>query len=59
VSRVRHGPRLFGRRVAGRDLGEFGEAPVIHPVALGGPVCRAVLGGSIKTAAVLGWGGQT
>src|SRR5205085_8851944 len=25
------------------------EAPVIHPVARGGPGCRAVLGGSIKT----------
>src|SRR3954468_19925818 len=35
-----------------------GEAPVIHPVALGGPECQAVLGGSIKTAAVLDWGGQ-
>ena len=29
------------------------EAPVIHPVARGGPECRAVLGGSIKWAAVL------
>jgi hypothetical protein len=29
------------------------EAPVIHPVARGGPECRAVLGGSIKRAAVL------
>src|SRR5271165_734790 len=28
-------------------------APVIHPVALGGPECRAVLGGSIKGSAVL------
>ena len=28
------------------------KAPVIHPVALGGPGCRAVLGGSIKWAAV-------
>ena len=54
-----HGLRLVGRLVAGRGLGGFGEAPVIHPVALGGPVCRAVLGGSIKTAAVLGVGGQT
>ena len=30
------------------------KAPVIHPVALGGPECRAVLGGSIKWAAALG-----
>jgi hypothetical protein len=29
------------------------EAPVIHSVARGGPECRAVLGGSIKRAAVL------
>src|SRR5581483_3639718 len=29
------------------------EAPVIHPVALGGPGCRAVPGGSIKLTAVL------
>ena len=29
-----------------------GSAPVIHPVALGGPECRAVLRGSIKWSAV-------
>jgi hypothetical protein len=29
------------------------EAPVIHPVALGGPGCRAVPGGSIKHTAAL------
>ena len=54
-----HGPRLVWRLVAGCGLGVVGEAPVIHPVALGGAVCLAVLGGSIKPAAVLGWGGQT
>jgi hypothetical protein len=58
VSSGGQGPRLVGRPVAGCGLGGFGGAPVIHPVALGGPVCGAVLGGSIKTAAVLCWGGQ-
>jgi hypothetical protein len=40
------------RRVAcGVPVGS--SAPVIHPVTLSGPECRAVLGGSIKWAAVL------
>jgi hypothetical protein len=40
-----------GRSPAAASAGS--EGSVIHPVALGGPVCRAVLGGSNKTAAVL------
>jgi hypothetical protein len=36
-----------------RSVPAGSKAPVIHPVALGGPECRAVLGGSIKWAAVL------
>jgi hypothetical protein len=47
-----HGALGVGRRFADRvAAGE--EAPVIHSVARGGPGCRAVLGGSIKWAAVL------
>ena len=43
---------MVGGRFA--DCVPVGEgAPVIHPVARGGPECRAVLGGSIKWAAVL------
>src|ERR1700733_9082643 len=37
-----------GRRFAG-CVPAWEEAPVIHSVALGGPGCRAVPGGSIKT----------
>jgi hypothetical protein len=29
-----------------------GRSRVIHPAALGGPLCRAELGGSIKSSAV-------
>ena len=47
-----HGPRLVCRRVAGCGLGEVGGVPVIHPVALGGPECHPVLGGSVKRSAV-------
>ena len=43
---------MVGRRFADR-VPAWEEAPVIHPVARGGPECRAVLGGSIKRAAVL------
>jgi hypothetical protein len=43
---------VVGRRFADR-VPAWEEAPVIHPVARGGPECRAVLGGSIKRAAVL------
>ena len=46
-----------GARAAGSA---WEEAPVIHSVALGGPVCRAVPGGSIKTGGrpVHGCGGD-
>ena len=47
-----HGALGVGRRFADR-VPAWEEAPVIHPVARGGPECRAVLGGSIKWAAVL------
>src|SRR5919204_1447191 len=47
-----HGALGVGRRFADR-VAAWEEAPVIHPVARGGPGCRAVLGGSIKWAAVL------
>jgi hypothetical protein len=51
-----HGSRLFGRRCADGGWRGVGSAPVIHSVALGGPVCRAGLRGSIKKAAVrCGW----
>ena len=43
---------MVGRRFAD-CVPAWEEAPVIHPVARGGPECRAVLGGSIKRAAVL------
>jgi hypothetical protein len=52
VSRVGHGALLVGRRFAD-CVAAWEEAPVIHPVARGGPECRAVLGGSINLAAVL------
>ena len=58
---VGHGARGVGRRFA-FGVPAWEEAPVIHPVARGGPECRAVLGGSINVAAVLlvcGEGGQT
>ena len=48
-----HGPRLVGRPVADFNWDVCGVVPVIHPVALGGPECRAELGGSIKWATVL------
>jgi hypothetical protein len=47
----RRAPRTVigvGRRFAG-GVPAWVEAPVIHPVARGGPGCRAVPGGSIKT----------
>ena len=47
-----HGALGVGRRFAD-CVPAWEEAPVIHPVARGGPGCRAVLGGSIKRAAVL------
>ncbi len=47
-----HGALRVGRRFAD-CVAAWEEAPVIHPVARGGPGCRAVLGGSIKRAAVL------
>ena len=47
-----HGALGVGRRFADR-VPAWEEAPVIHSVARGGPECRAVLGGSIKWAAVL------
>jgi hypothetical protein len=51
VAAVAQGGLGVGSRFAdGVTAGE--KAPVIHPVALGGPGCRAVLGGSIKWAAV-------
>ena len=43
-----HGLRGVGRLAAGGGGGWCGDAPVIHPAALGGPECRAGLGGSIK-----------
>jgi hypothetical protein len=43
-----HGALEVGRRVAD-CVRAWEEAPVIHSVALGGPGCRAVPGGSIKT----------
>ena len=43
-----HGALGVGRRFAG-GVPAWEEAPVIHPVARGGPGCRAVPGGSIKT----------
>jgi hypothetical protein len=46
-----YGPGLVWRPVAGCDVGGFGDGPVIHPVAVGGPVCRAVLGGSMERSA--------
>ena len=53
--------RGVGRRFAG-GVPAWEVAPVIHSVAVGGPVCRAVPGGSIKTGgrpAQLRGGGQT
>jgi hypothetical protein len=47
-----HGALGVGRRCADR-VPAWEEAPVIHPVARGGPGCRAVLGGSINLTAVL------
>ena len=47
-----HGDLEVWRRFAD-GVAAWEEAPVIHPVARGGPGCRAVLGGSIKRAAVL------
>ena len=47
-----HGALGVGRRFADR-VPAWEEAPVIHPVARGGPECRAVLGGSINLTAVL------
>ena len=47
-----HGALGVGRRFADR-VSAWEEAPVIHPVARGGPECRAVLGGSINLTAVL------
>jgi hypothetical protein len=47
-----HGARGVGRRFAD-CVPAWEEAPVIHPVARGGPECRAVLGGSINLTAVL------
>ena len=46
-----HGALGVGRRFADR-LPAWEEAPVIHPIARGGPECRAVLGGSINLTAV-------
>ena len=46
-----HGALGVGRRFADR-VPAWEEAPVIHPVARGGPECRAVLGGSIDLTAV-------
>jgi hypothetical protein len=58
VSRGGHGARVVGRPGwrDGREAG--GSGPVIDSAALGGPECRAVLGGSIKFAAVGGAGGR-
>src|SRR5512142_1866997 len=50
-----HGALGVGRRFADR-VRAWEEAPVIHPVARGGPECRAVLGGSINLTAVLIYG---
>ena len=47
-----HGALGVGRRFA-FGVPAWEEAPVIHPVARGGPECRAVLGGSINPTAVL------
>jgi len=47
-----HGALGVARRFADR-VPAWKGAPVIHPVARGGPECRAVLGGSIKVAAVV------
>jgi hypothetical protein len=47
-----HGALGIGRRFA-FGVPAWEEAPVIHPVARGGPECRAVLGGSINPTAVL------
>ncbi len=46
-----HGALGVGRRFAD-CVPAWEEAPVIHPVARGGPECRAVLGGSINLTAV-------
>jgi len=46
-----HGALGVGRRFA-FGVPAWEEAPVIHPVARGGPECRAVLGGSINLTAV-------
>ena len=46
-----HGALGVGRRFAD-GVPAWEEAPVIHPVARGGPECRAVLGGSINLTAV-------
>ena len=46
-----HGALVVGRRFAD-CVAAWEEAPVIHPVARGGPECRAVLGGSINLTAV-------
>jgi hypothetical protein len=45
--------RGVGRRAVDGGSGCCGSAPVIHPAALGGPECRAGLGGSIKVDATL------
>src|SRR5512135_2882487 len=47
-----HGALGVGRRFA-FGVAAWEEAPVIHPVARGGPGCRAVLGGSINLTTVL------
>ena len=47
-----HGALEVGRRFAD-GVPAWEEAPVIHPVARGGPECRAVLGDSINLTAVL------
>ena len=47
-----HGALGVGRRFAD-CVAVWDVAPVIHPVARGGPECRAGLGGSIKWATVL------
>src|ERR1700757_237308 len=47
-----HGALGVGRRFAD-CVAAWEEAPVIHPVARGGPECRAVLGGSINLTAVV------
>ena len=52
VSRGGHGPRVVCAP-SRRGAGVGGGVPVIHSAALGGPECLAVLGGSIKWAAVV------